>query len=116
VRGAETIVWPGGEHDFRLGIGELRAIEQRSDAGSSVVMMRLLTGQFKIDDVFSTLRIGLVGGGMSETEAKKTVEAALDVASPYKLSVTAADVLRRFVMWDDGDDQPGEAPAVAKEP
>jgi exonuclease SbcC len=29
MRDAETFVWPGGEHAFRLGIGELRAIEQR---------------------------------------------------------------------------------------
>lgn len=113
MRGAEDIVWPGGEHPFRLGIGELRAIEQRSDAGSAVVMMRLLTGQWKIDDVFSTLRIGLVGGGMSEADAKKTIDSALESASPYKLSVTAADLIRRFIMWDEGDEQPGEPQAEA---
>ena len=116
MRGSEEIVWPGGEHPFRLGIGELRAIEQRSDAGCAVVTMRLLTGQFKIDDVVATLRIGLVGGGMSEKEAQKTVDMALETASPYKLAVTAADVMRRFVMFED-EDQPssGEAKAAAPE-
>lgn len=115
MRHSESVVWPAGEHSFRLGIGELRAIEQRSDAGSAVVMMRLLTGSWKIDDVVSTLRIGLVGGGMPEKDAQKTVDAALEVASPYTLAVTAADVIRRFIMWD-GEDQPASGEAQAEAP
>jgi hypothetical protein len=115
MRGSETIVWPGGEHSFRLGIGELRAIEQRSDAGCAVILMRLIGQQWKIDDVIGPIRLGLVGGGMEERLAQKAVESALEVASPYALAVTAAEVLRRFVMWET-DDQPGESVAgIAKE-
>lgn len=110
MRHAETVSWPAGEHSFRLGIGELRGVEQRCEAGCAVVLMRLLASQFKIDDVVSTLRLGLIGGGMSEREAQKTVDAALEVASPYALAVTAADVLRRFIMWETPD-QPGEPEA-----
>ncbi|MBB3396877.1 gene transfer agent family protein [Rhizobium sp. BK060] len=110
MRGAEEVTWPGGEHSFRLGIGELRAIEQRSDAGCAVVMMRLLSSQFKIDDVIQPIRLGLIGGGMDERAAQKVIESALDVASPYALAVTAADIMRRFIMWEM-DDQPGEAKA-----
>lgn len=115
MRGSETIVWPGGEHQFRLGIGELRALEQRCDAGVAVVLMRLIGQQWKIDDVVSTLRIGLIGGGMAERDAQKTIEAALDVSSPYGLSVPAASILTKFIMWET-DDQPGESVAgIAKE-
>lgn len=113
MRAAETIVWPGGEHPFRLGIGELRAIEQRCDAGCVAVLMRLLGQVWKIDDVLSPIRLGLVGGGMEEKAAQKSIDDALAVASPYALSVTAADILRRFVMWE-GEDQPGEADAGAE--
>lgn len=113
MRQSEEIVWPGGLHQFRLGIGELRAIEQRCDAGCFVVMMRLLSSQCKLDDVISPIKLGLVGGGMSEKDAQKTVDHVLaDVASPYTLTVTAAEILRRFLMWD-GEDKPesGEAEA-----
>lgn len=110
MRGAEEVTWPGGEHSFRLGIGELRAIEQRSDAGCAVVMMRLLSSQFKIDDVIQPIRIGLIGGGMDERAAQRVIDSALDMASPYALAVTAADIMRRFIMWEM-DDQPGEAKA-----
>jgi hypothetical protein len=110
MRGAEEIVWPGGEHSFRLGIGELRAIEQKCDAGCAVVLMRLLSSQFKIDDVYQPIRLGLIGAGMSERDAQKTLEAALDVASPYSLAIPAAEILRRFFMWETPD-QPGEQEA-----
>ena len=113
MRAAETIVWPGGEHPFRLGIGELRALEQRCEAGCVVVLMRLLGQTWKIDDVLSPIRLGLVGGGMEERAAQKAIDDALAVVSPYALAVTAADVLRRFIMWE-GDDQPGEADAGAE--
>lgn len=113
MRTAETIVWPGGEHNFRLGIGELRALEQRCDAGCVVVLMRLLGQTWKIDDVLSPIRLGLVGGGMDERAAQKAVDDALAVISPYALAVTSADIIRRFIMWD-GDDQPGEADAGAE--
>ena len=111
MRPVETIVWAGGEHPFYLGIGQLRAIEQRCDAGCAIVMMRLIGAQWKIDDVVATLRLGLIGGGMKEAEAQKTIEAALDIASPYALAVPAADLLRRFLMWEGEDDQPGESEA-----
>lgn len=115
MRHAETFVWPAGEHQFRLGIGELRGIEQRCDAGVAVVLMRLLSSQFKIDDVISTLRLGLIGAGMPEAEAKRLVDSALDVASPYALSIAAASVLQKFIMWESedapGGDKPGEPKA-----
>ncbi|KSV79568.1 hypothetical protein N185_00115 [Sinorhizobium sp. GW3] len=110
MRGSEEIVWPGGEHAFRLGIGELRAIEQKCEAGCAVVMMRLLSSAWKIDDVIQPLRLGLIGGGLHEREATKELDRALTLASPYALAVTAADVLRRFIMWETPD-QPGEPEA-----
>lgn len=110
MRGAEEIVWAGGENAFRLGIGELRAIEQKCDAGCAVVLMRLLSTSWKIDDVVQPIRLGLIGGGMLDREAQKEVDRALTLASPYALAVTAAEVLRRFVMWETPD-QPGESEA-----
>lgn len=71
--------------------------------------MRLLGQQWKIDDVIQPIRLGLIGGGMPEREAQTALDKALDVASLYSLAVTAADILRRFIMWET-DDQPGGEP------
>ncbi|WP_283195491.1 gene transfer agent family protein [Rhizobium sp. AN80A] len=115
MRGSETIVWPGGEHEFRLGIGELRALEQRCDAGCAVVMMRLLGQQWKIDDVIQPIRLGLMATGTPQDAAQKIIDSAMDMASPYALAITAAEILRRFIMWEM-DDKPGEPQAGAESP
>lgn len=108
MRSAEEIVWAGGEHRFRLGIGELRAIEQASDAGVSVVLLRLLGQQWKVDDVLGPIRLGLIGGGMKDIEAKQVIDRVSGTNSLYELSTTAADLLRRFIMWAPEGDAPGE--------
>ncbi|NTS30666.1 gene transfer agent family protein [Phyllobacterium sp. BT25] len=110
MRQGKEIVWPGGEHTFMLNIGELRALEQKTNAGAFVTMTRLISSQWKIDDVISTIRLGLVGGGMSEQEARSIVDRALDLASAYKLAITAALILEHSLMWD-ANDTPGEQPA-----
>jgi hypothetical protein len=112
---AQRVVWPGGEHSFCFAIGELRALEQRLDAGVAVVLLRLLKGEFKLDDVVETLRLGLQGGGMSEKQAMKTIERAFPVANLYELSVTSARVLTMFISWPtgQGEDVP-EEPAEGK--
>lgn len=112
MRPVETIVWPAGEHEFRLAIGELRAIEQQSNAGVAVVLRRLLTGDWYIDDIAGVIRLGLVGAGMTQNDAKRVIERAMVIASPYELAVTATDVLRRFILFE-GVDQPGEPLAGA---
>lgn len=111
MRPSRSIVWPGGEHDFCLGIGELRALEQRSDAGCFVILTRLLTSQWKIDDVLQPIRLGLIGGGMDDREAQKVIDRALETSSPYSLAVPAASILHSFLMWDEEADQPGELAA-----
>lgn len=112
MRAAETIIWAGGEHRFRLGIGELRAIEQACDAGVSVVLLRLLGSQWKLDDVLAPIRLGLLGGGMPDTEVRATMERVTSINSPFELAVNAAEILKRFIMWET-DDAPGEQEAGA---
>jgi hypothetical protein len=114
MRAAKELVWPGGEHSFRLGIGELRALEQRTNVGSFVSMTRLLTSQWHIDDVVATIRLGLVGAGMPDHEAKKVLEKALDIASPHALAITAATILNHSIMWEE-DDAPGELAGETEE-
>ena len=109
---AKAIVWPGGEHDFLLDIGALRAIESRCNAGIAVVYNRLLDNSWYVDDVIQPLRLGLIGGGMTDRQAKAVLESAYDVANYYSLAIPAAAVLGHFITWDtgeDADDPQGEA-------
>lgn len=108
------ITWAGGEHSFLLTIDLLRALQQRCDAGPAWVLSRLRTGQWMVDDVVSTIRLGLEGGGMSKEDARKLVAQHVE-DRPLSLSVITAQVVLMSSLYDtDVDDTVGEAPAGAE--
>lgn len=109
---AQRIVWPGGEHEFCFAIGELRALEQRCDAGVAQVLLRLMNGQFKVDDVVETLRIGLQGAGLTERQALRLIDKSYSGANLYELSVIATKVLAMFISWPTGKGE--DAPQVGE--
>ena len=86
----QTLVWKGGEHPFWLRIGELRALQQHCDAGPFWVYGRLISGQWRVEDVRETLRLGLIGGGMSEKDAGKLVDQSLEEFDFLRHRVVAA--------------------------
>jgi hypothetical protein len=63
----------GEERDFRLAWGELMDLQEKRDAGPSVVLARLSLGQWQLQDVTETIRLGLVGGGADTATAARLV-------------------------------------------
>lgn len=84
--GEITQTWAGGQHTFRLGIGELEQHEEaigkdrptEYPAGPMAVLGRLYAGLWRIPDIRETVRLGLVGGGTHPVEARKLVERYVD--------------------------------------
>lgn len=107
----------GREQTFRLGIGELRELQDLLDAGPATVLARLMSiqpqaknlrrpiaddypasqndpdfladlntyallrgigGDWRFDDIRETIRLGLIGGGMTPTDAFVTVARYVD--------------------------------------
>lgn len=60
-----------GEGDFplRLRIGELRDLQEKIGCGPSIIVTRLLSGEWLVDDVIETIRLALIGAGMGHREA-----------------------------------------------
>jgi hypothetical protein len=112
--------WPGGEHPFCLRIGELRALEQKCNAGLGVITIRLLGGQWYLDDILETLRLGLIGGGMARDEAARIVDRSLSSTNFYTLSYLASRLLALSVSWPPkaGDEEVdvGESKAMPSKP
>lgn len=105
---APTIAWPQGEHAFWLNVGELRALEQNCDAGFMVVWQRLMAGQARIDDIFHTIRLGLIGAGMVPEKAMALTVKAFDESSAVTLMRTAEPILRVSILWDEATTSTGE--------
>lgn len=105
------LVWQGGSHEFHFRIGELRALQDETDSGPAEVLARLNSGFWRVDDILCTLRLGLVGAGMADGEARKIVDRTFEEANLYSMAMTACAALTaRLVGNPDAgsEDEPGK--------
>lgn len=109
-----TLNWAQGEHDFALGLGELRALQKNCDAGPELIMTRLRVGSWHVDDVFEVLRLGLIGAGMPATEAGNLVSLAFEQNPIFALKLPAYRVIEAALIGDE-DDPVGEDEGVSPE-
>lgn len=114
------LVWDGGEHPFRLGLGQLRALQSATGVGPLFLLGRITGSQWLVDDIIDTVRLGLIGGGMSEEAAKKLVVQVFEHDTPalYRSVLVAVRILSDAVMGEPtdpvGDDDQGEREAGTK--
>lgn len=106
MRGID-LVWAGGEDHFLLRIEELRALQQKTDCGPAWSLARLGSKQFFVDDVVETIRLGLVGGGMSPEDARKKIRTFVEDRPLTESVLTATTVLMAALYG--GDEEAGEA-------
>ena len=111
TRGVE-LTWEGGEHCFLLTIPLLRALQHKCDAGPLWVLGRLQSGQWLIEDVIETLRLGLEGGGMDKDDARRLI-ARLTEDDRIVLTrfVTPAIAVLMEALYGLEDDPPGKPQA-----
>lgn len=113
ARGVD-LTWAGGEHEFALSIDLLRALQDRCDAGPGWILARLGSGQWMVDDIVSTIRLALEGGGLEKEEARKLTKKFVE-DRPLTLSVlTAQAVLAHALYGDEEDASAGELKAPAE--
>lgn len=72
--GSADVFFGDGEHRFRLAIGELEELQEKTGAGPLALLDRLGGQDWRTGDVSETLRIGLIGGGMKPQDAHRLVE------------------------------------------
>lgn len=72
------LVWPDQERKFRLGLGELREMQEKcGNRGPMTIVNALTMGTWLVDDIVQPIRLGLIGGGMSQGDAAKLVQTHL---------------------------------------
>lgn len=58
-----------GLYVFRLDVDGLRELQEKTDAGPAYLLRRIAVGEWRVDDLRETLRIGLVRGGLDPVRA-----------------------------------------------
>lgn len=101
-------VFAGRERKFELRLGEIGELERLCGAGLGAIMLRLATMQWRWDDVRETVRLGLMGGGMSEPDATALAMAQLDKPPFGRFLQLANDIIVASV---NGADPPKKAEA-----
>lgn len=106
--------WPGGEHDFALNIGQLRALQDSCNAGPEEVFNRLRLGNWRVNDLIEPIRLGLIGSGaMTTQEAGPAVLALMNQHAIIEFKLTAISILAAALLGVSGDpvgERPGTAP------
>jgi hypothetical protein len=100
-----TIAWGDAEHTFRLGIGQLRELQEKTDCGPMELLRRFLRGTWRLDDVRETLRLGLIGGGMEPIRALSSVARYVD-DRPLAESVPPAQAVISVLLFGNEEDDP----------
>ena len=101
------LVWVGGEHSFLLTLGNLRALQDACNAGPNEIYERIRAGTWRIDDLFETIRQGLIGGGMAVDAASELTTRLFNQHPLDAFTATALSVIIAALVGVD-DDQPGE--------
>jgi hypothetical protein len=112
--GSISFVWGDGEHRFRLAIGQLRELQEKTNTGPAEVLRRVSSGLWRVDDVRETVRLGLIGGGMAPGEAYKLVQRYVD-ERPLRESVQPAQAILLAALVGAPDEPVGKAAAAEAE-
>lgn len=99
-----------GDHLFRLRLKQIAELQEKCKAGIGTIYRRVLTGEYYIEDVTETVRLGLVGGGMDATKARTLMERYFDDLPVEMKWMTAQAVLGACVVgYSPPGDEPGKA-------
>ena len=103
-----------GTYTFRLSIGGLEELQEKTGVGPLVTLRRLTSGEWMLRDLTETIRIALVGGGMKPLDALKLVRRY--VVPPYLLDAVpiAVGALGAALMGVE-DEKVGEGKAMPAE-
>ena len=108
--------WADGRYRFRLGFAQLRELQEKTGFGVFRSLRRAIEGDWGVDEISQTLRLGLIGGGMPPVDALRLTRLYVEARPPAESTEHALAVLMAAV--HGVPDEPlgkGAAPATATE-
>lgn len=112
--GGIDLTWGDGEHTFRLAIGQLRDLEEKTKVGPFELFERLRQNRWRVDDLAHILRVGLIGGGMAAPQAVDLVTRHID-EWPLVESALVAQAVLVAALVGAPDDPVGKGQAAGAE-
>jgi len=123
------ILWPSGEDEFLLRIGEVEALDDLTPDGAMDLRYRLSQGvprgslayaPVKAREVLACLRLGLMGAGMDRATAERKVKQAWDDGDVGELNLLAYTILSLAFAAKEhdpvGEEEAGEETSASASP
>ena len=120
VRAEVTLEFADGEFLFALRARQIEELQAVCKAGFATICKRVDSDDWEYGDLYHTIRLGLIGGGMGAVEAKRKCDAYVDGAplawGPNSPLLIAKSILGAVLMGvpesAGGKPMPGETPAT----
>ena len=90
--------WADGTYSFRLAWGQLVELQEKCEAGPYVILDRLRTHHWRVEDIASVIRLGLIGGGMEPAPALKLTRRYVEERPPLENVPHAVGILTAGLM------------------
>ncbi len=103
-----------GDYEFRLGWGQLSELQEKTDCGPYFLLSRIDSGEWRIEDISETIRLGLIGGGMVPKDALGLVKRYVLDRPPME-NLPLAHVVLMAGLMGAPEEPPGEPKAPAGE-
>ncbi|MEM6617450.1 MAG: gene transfer agent family protein [Pseudomonadota bacterium] len=111
--GDVSLAWGDGEYSFRLAYGELEKLQEACDAGPFHVLQALRSGTPRIEHILETIRWGLIGGGLSSSEALRMTNLYVK-ERPLAENVVTATIILVAALYGGGDETDEASPPEKK--
>jgi hypothetical protein len=112
--GSCELVFNGQRTFFKLAWRELMKIQEACDAGPYVVLDRLVSGRWHLQDISEVIKWGLIGGGMKQSQALHLVETEVEGRLPTENLVIAQQILGAGLVGAPEEDA-GKKPEAASQ-
>ena len=107
---AVEIDWADGTHAFRLAIGQLVELQEKTGVGPMALWRRLVESEWRVGDLRETIRLGLIGGGAAPSAALTLVRDYVE-ARPLVESVPVAIAILAAALYGAPDEPVGKETA-----
>jgi hypothetical protein len=102
--GTIELAFGDGDQTFNVArIGQALELEEKCGAGVSEILDRLRTNRWKLNDVRETIRLGLIGGGMTPVNALNLVKRYVDERPWGESLLVAQAVMIAAIIGVPGD-------------
>lgn len=88
--GSIVLNWGGEDRLFRIGIKQLEKIQEARDAGPMLLLDRLLTGRWLVQDIREVIRWGLIGADVEVAEASRLLKLYFEDVPPAGINLVTA--------------------------